>query len=99
MELQVDAMPMAPEFEVGPARLRRFTLALERKRDCMTRAGQAGYETHLAVVPWLLGSTAAWVQHLRAAPLGWEHPQNLWAVNVYQRAGVAPVDRIWPIPG
>lgn len=97
--VEIWALPVAAEFERGPEGIERFVKAIERKQDCMRRAGAAGFETHLAVVPWLLGSPGAWIDHLRNEPLVLEHPQNIWVVDLYRRStGVRPVQRIWPLP-
>lgn len=96
---EVLALPAAAEFERGPEGVERFVRAVDRKAECMSLAGAAGFETHLAVVPWLLGSPRAWIDHLRREPLAREHPQNIWAVDLFRRStGFGRVQHIWPLP-
>ena len=78
------------EFELGPQSQERLRLALERKQATMEKAGAAGYETHLAVIHWMLGSTASWRIFLDAHPLTAPHPQNVWTIDLNATQGRPP---------
>jgi hypothetical protein len=83
-DLVVEAVRSAWEFEGGPENEARLRKALEAKIPTMRRAGEAGYETHLAVVHWVLGSTHGWRQFLAENAL--EAAPDL--ANVRYRAAV-----------
>jgi hypothetical protein len=85
---------------VGEESVAPFRAALTRKLDTMRRAGDAGYETHLAVVHWLLGTTHSWRQSLAEEPPEAVHPQHIWAVDLNVAPGSqgrSAAEQIWPI--
>jgi hypothetical protein len=86
------------EFDLGPASQGRFARAIARKLDTLARAGDAGYETHLAVIHWAMGGTGAWRQYLADNPPAFTHPQHIWAVDlnvVPGTQGRKAAERIW----
>jgi hypothetical protein len=89
----------AAEFDLGPLSQQRLADAIARKLEPMARAGEAGYETHLAVIHWALGSTASWRQYLADHPPTFTHPQFIWAIDLNVQAGTqgrSPAERIHP---
>jgi hypothetical protein len=100
-DLVVDAVRSSWEFEGGPENEARFRTALEAKIPTMRRAGEAGYETHLAVVHWVLGSTHGWRESLTKDPPDAPYPEHIWAIDLNARGGTQgrqPVEHIWPLP-
>jgi hypothetical protein len=90
----------AGEWEGGPESEARFRRALDSKVGVMRRAGAAGYETHLAVIHWILGTTHSWRQSLAEKPPVAPHPEHIWAVDLNVRPGTHgrwPAEHIWPI--
>jgi hypothetical protein len=101
-ELVVASIRGGPgEWEGGTESEARFRNALDSKLDTMRRAGDAGYQTHLVIIHWVLGTTDTWRQSLAEDPPGAPHPQNIWAVDlnvVVGTQGRQVADRIWPLP-
>ena len=69
--------------------------------ETLARAGESGYETHLAVIHWTLGNSAGWRQWLAENPPEGGHPQNIWAVDLNRNKGTKtkprePAERIYP---
>jgi hypothetical protein len=89
----------AAEMELGEPSRDRFARAITRKLSPMARAGGAGYETHLAVIHWMLGSTASWRHYLEANPPTFMHPQYIWAIDLNVAPGTqgrSPVEQLHP---
>jgi hypothetical protein len=86
-DLCVYATQAAGEFELGPENKARFERALADNMKKMTTAGNAGYETHLAIVHWMLGSTHSWRRFIEMDPPTFDHPQHVWAVDLNGRQG------------
>ncbi len=99
-DLRIYSSFAAAEFELGEPARRRFAAAVARKHKTMTRAGDAGYETHLAVIHWVLGSTQAWREVLIETPPTALHPQQIWAIDLNATAGRprgrVPVEKLRP---
>jgi hypothetical protein len=98
-DLVVVSSPTLWEFEGAPESEVRFRKALTHNVAKMQRAGEAGYETHLAVVHWTFGTTHTWRQSLAQKPPAGPHPQNIWAVDLIGKRtqGRQPAEQIWPI--
>jgi GNAT superfamily N-acetyltransferase len=100
-DLAVLSMRGGPgEWEGGPESQARLREAIESKAPTMTRAGEAGYETHLVIVHWVLGSTHSWREYLAENPPDSPHPQHIWAVDLNVRPGTQgrqPAEHVWPI--
>jgi hypothetical protein len=75
----------------------RKAVPTEEKLAC----GEAGYETHLAVIHWTLGNSSGWRQWLTENPPPRGHPQHIWAVDLNRHIGTKtkprePAERIYP---
>jgi hypothetical protein len=98
-ELRVTPTFSSGEFELGQRSRGRFARAIERKLGTMEKAGATGYETHLAIIHWALGSTASWRQFLIEQPPTFDHPQFIWAVDLNAQQGTQgrqSVEQLWP---
>jgi hypothetical protein len=96
--LKIVVVPQPPgEWEGGPESVERFRRVVDGNTPKLERAGRDGYETHLLVVHWLLGSTGTWREWLRTHPPV-SHPQFIWAVDLNVRVGTqdrAPAELIF----
>jgi hypothetical protein len=97
-DLVVASGPTLWEFEGAPESEARFRRALADNVAKMAKAGDAGYETHLAVVPWFFDEAHTWRQSLAENPPEGPHPQHIWAVELY-RQRTRPAERVWPTRG
>jgi hypothetical protein len=99
-ELVVASIRGGPgEWEGGPESEARFRKALDSKLDTMRRAGDTGYETHLVIIHWIIGTTHTWRQSLAENPPGGPHPHHIWAVDLNVVVGTQArhvAERIWP---
>jgi hypothetical protein len=96
--LLVESAYAIGEPEDGSESQIRFRKALTSNVAKMRKAGEAGYETHLAVIHWMLGTTHGWRRSLAQNPPEAPHPQHIWAVDptALGSQGRKPVERIWP---
>lgn len=86
--LQVYPMVASAAFMEGPDNADRLAEALRRKAKPLARAGAAGYETHLVLLQWALGSTEHWRRLLDENPIESTHPQYLWVIDFFPRASL-----------
>ncbi len=93
--LIVSPMRSAAEFELGTEAHDRFLTAVADCSPKLEAAGAAGYETHLAVIHWVFGSTDAWRHALTRASLS-QHPQYIWAVDLGGQPGREAIVRLRP---
>jgi hypothetical protein len=70
-------------FVQGPENEERLRSALGRKALALGRGGEAGYETHLVLLQWALGSTKHWRGLLSKDPLTAPHPQFVWSLDFF----------------
>ncbi len=81
--LRVFPLFASAAFTEGPDNETRFRAAIGRKQKTLQRAADAGYETHLILMQWVLGSTEHWQRILAETPLETTLPQFLWVVDFF----------------
>jgi hypothetical protein len=70
-------------FVEGPENEARLRSALGRKARTLGQAGEAGYETHLVLLQWALGSTEHWRRLIREDPPTGPDPKFVWVVDFF----------------
>jgi hypothetical protein len=98
-DLLVESAYAVAEPEEGTESQARFRQALTTNVAKMRNAGEAGYETHLAVIHWVIGTTDGWRLSLAQNPPDETHPQYIWAVDLSAPGtqGRRAAERIWPL--